>query len=110
MIILDKIDAAPISHDEFSFVFSSWFAVLVDSLNESLNLIENQLNGISNGLIPPSFTTAQINAFAFPANLNDINSYMPNGTIWFDSTIAKLKVQTAIVLGVGATIETITSV
>jgi len=67
--------------------------------------------GLSNkGWTVPQLTTAQITAIANPPDLLDSTQYMPNGTIWFNTSLAKLQVQTAIVLGVGATIETVTSV
>jgi hypothetical protein len=109
-IFLDRIDAAPLADDDFSFSFNSWVSNIVDTLNESLNTIQNQLNGISLGLVAPSLTTDQITALTMPTDLNNINLYRPNGTIWFNTTLSKLQVQTAIVLGTGATVETITSV
>jgi hypothetical protein len=72
MVFLDRIDSAPVSHDEFSFVFSSWFSVLVDTLNESFSTIENNFNNIQ---IQP-LTTAQIVAASVTA---------PDGSIWYSS-------------------------
>lgn len=109
-LFLDRLDAAPLADDDFSFSYNSWVSNIVDTLNESLATIQNQLNGISLGLVAPSLTTAEITALATPSDLNNINLYRPNGTVWFNTTISKLQVQTAIVLGVGATVETITSV
>jgi hypothetical protein len=74
-------------------------------------MFETLRTGLSNaGWTVPQLTTAQITAIATPPNLNDSTQYMPNGTIWFNTDLAKLQVQTAIVLGVGATVETVTSV
>lgn len=109
-VFLDRIDSAPLADDDFSFSYNSWVSNLVDTLNESLNTIQNQINGISLGLVAPSLTTAEITALTMPSDLDNINLYRPNGTIWFNTTLSKLQVQTAIVLGVGATVETITSV
>lgn len=107
---LDKIDAAPLESENFDYPFNTWVANLIDTINEDINDIQAQFNGLGLGVMHPQLTTAEITALANPANLNDINAYMPNGTVWFNTTLAKLQVQTAIVLGVGATIETITSV
>lgn len=65
-----------------------------DQLSQVLQQIIEQMN---NGIQMPQKTTAEIAAYG-----TDIN--VPNGTIWFDTDIAKLKVKTA-----AATIETITS-
>jgi hypothetical protein len=74
-------------------------------------MFETLRAGLSNaGWTVPQLTTAQITAISQPPDLNDSTQYMPNGTIWFNTDLAKLQVQTAIVLGVGATIETVTSV
>lgn len=108
-VFLDRIDAAPLADDDFSFSFNSWVANIVDTFNESLNTIQNQFNGISLGLVAPSLTADEIAALTMPSDLNNINLYRPNGTIWFNTTLSKLQVQTAIVLGTGATVETITS-
>ena len=73
-------------------------------------MFQNIQNALSdNGWTIPQLTTAQINVLINPPDLNDPNFYMPNGTIWFNTDLAKLQFQTSVVLGVGATIETITS-
>lgn len=43
-IFLDRIDAAPILEDDFSFAFRAWCGVLVDSLNEVINDVQNGFN------------------------------------------------------------------
>jgi len=86
--------------------------------NEELqNFFELMFSTLRQGLSDagwtiPQLTTAQITAIATPPTIpNDAyTDYMPNGTIWFNTDLAKLQVQTAVVLTVGATIETITSV
>ena len=105
-VFLERVDSAPVSNNDFSFEMNSWLSIFQETLNEDLNAIETFIN------LPyaPPYTTAEINAFAMPPDLNDPSLYLPNGTIFFDTTIAKLKVQTDVVLGVGATIETIQSV
>lgn len=71
-------------------------------LNLTVNsAIINSPNGntiVTNGIVAPSFTTAQIAAFGADATI-------PNGSMWFNTTLAKLQVKTA-----ASTIETITSV
>ena len=81
-VFLDRIDSAPINNDEFSFDFNSWVSVMIDTLNEDIQLIQNTLNGINDGLIAPSFTTAQIAALALTA---------VNGTMWYDINTNQLK-------------------
>ena len=84
----------------------------IDDLQNFFELMfETLRTGLSNaGFTIPQLTTAQITAISMPTDLNDSTQYMPNGTLWFNTDLAKLQVQTAIVLGVGATIETVTSV
>ena len=43
-IFLDRIDAAPIINSNFDSQFLQWIAVLVDSLNENINDIQNSFN------------------------------------------------------------------
>lgn len=43
-LFLDRIDAAPLNSEKFSFEFNSWVSVLVDSLNENLADIQNTIN------------------------------------------------------------------
>lgn len=108
MISLDRIDSAPVSHDEFSFVFSSWFSVLVDTLNETLLTLENQINGIGDATFATRKTTAEIVA------LIDMNAtpVLPVGSLWIDTTIGKLKfISVAAIPGIANGItETVTSV
>ncbi len=55
-IFLDRIDTYSPAAGEFNFLFSSWIAVLIDTLNETIVTIQNSLN------LPtmPGFTSAQI--------------------------------------------------
>ena len=73
-IFLDRVDSVPLEDDEFSFSFNSWVSVLADTLNESLETIQNTLNGFSDGLIAPSKTAVEITALAGSA---------ADGTIWY---------------------------
>lgn len=81
-IFLDRIDSAPISDSDFDHQFLQWIWVLVDTLNESILKIQDAINGFDDGLVAPSFTTAQITALAVTA---------ANGTMWYDSTTNELK-------------------
>lgn len=81
-LFLDKIDSAPLADDNFSFSFNSWVSNTVDALNETILDIQNQFNGISQGLVPPQLTTAQITVLSVNAT---------NGTIWYDTTTNQLK-------------------
>lgn len=78
-----------------------------DQMFQALNLAVILLNSIAvsaiinntivtNGLVPPSFTTAQITA---------LEPTVPNGTLWFNTDLAKWQGKTA-----SGVIETITSV
>lgn len=65
-----------------------------DQLNQVIQQIVSQMN---NGIQVAQKTTAEITAYGADAGV-------PYGTIWFDTSISKLKVKTA-----AATIQTITS-
>ncbi len=43
-LFLDRIDAAPIINSNFDAQFLQWLWVLVDSLNENINDIQNAFN------------------------------------------------------------------
>ncbi len=78
-IFLERIDSLPtLSNSEFSFEFNSWLAVMIDTLNEALATIQDELNQT----VAPSFTTAQITTLALTA---------PNGSLWYDTTTNQLK-------------------
>lgn len=70
---------------------------VVNLLNMITTTIINQGNVTVNGLNPPSFTTAQINALF-------LLDTVPVGTIWYDSDMDVLKFKGA------AAVQTITSV
>lgn len=96
-IFLDRIDSVPLYDDEFSFNFSSWLSVLVDTLNETIVELQNQLNGLGDTTFIARKTSAEID------NLIDMNNdpVLEVGAMWFDITISKLKVLvTAAVFGV----------
>lgn len=70
-VFLDKIDTAPLQSTDFNFEFYSWISALVDTLNETFTELEGLFN---NGIIFPSYTTAQITALAATA---------VDGTAWY---------------------------
>ncbi len=76
-LFLDRIDAAPIVNSNFDAQFLQWLWVLVDSLNENINDIQNAFNLLT----AMSYTAAQINAMqiAIPSQLN-------NGVLLYDTT------------------------
>jgi len=78
-IFLQRIDAfSPATDAEFSFSYTTWLAVLIDTLNEIIRVIQDALNQTS----APQYTTTQITALAVDA---------PNGTLWYDITTNQLK-------------------
>jgi hypothetical protein len=59
-LFLDKLDAAPLDNDDFSYPFNAWCANNIDSTNEIINDIQNQFNGIGVPYGPTRLTQAQI--------------------------------------------------
>ena len=108
IIFLDKVDAAPLDNDDFSYPFNAWCANTTDALNEDIQDIQDQLNGFSMGTYLTQKTTVQITAL-ISRNAVPI---LPLGTVWFDTTAGKIKVLTTIaVAGVSDGItQTVTSV
>jgi len=87
-VFLQKVDSPPLSDDDFSFDFMSWISILVDTLNESIDEIQSQLNGLGSATFITRKTSAQItNLISMTAN-----PVLPVGSLWFDTTINKLKV------------------
>lgn len=75
-IFLDRIDAAPLLDDDFSFAYKAWVANLVDSLNEVINDIQNALN-----LLQASpYTSTEINDMLIAGDLQD-------GIFLYDTTL-----------------------
>lgn len=56
-IFLDRIDAVPLSSEDFSFQYSSWVSIFVDTLNENLGDIETAFNLLT----APNYSAVQIN-------------------------------------------------
>lgn len=82
-VFLERINAAPILDLDLTFEFLQWLTTLVDSLNTTIEQIQDGLNAVSNnGLIVPSYTTVEIAGFAVDA---------PNGTMWYDTDLDELQ-------------------
>lgn len=79
MVNLVRVDAVPLKADKFSAEFERWLVTLVDSINETIQQIEDSFN---NGITAPSYTTAQITTLALTA---------PNGTFWYDTDTNQIK-------------------
>ncbi|CAB4151313.1 hypothetical protein UFOVP685_12 [uncultured Caudovirales phage] len=74
-IFLDRVDAAPIVNSDFDAQFLQWLWVLVDSLNENINDIQNAFNFLT----AMSYTAAQITALNVAGSLG-------NGVLLYDTT------------------------
>ena len=79
-INLIRVDSAPIRDEDFSPELSRWFPSVVDSVNESFQLLEDTVNTFA----APQYTTVQITAFGLDPNV-------PNGSIFYDTTSNQLK-------------------
>lgn len=90
MLFLDRVDGAPISNDEFSFEFNQWISVLIDALNEIIVDIQDQLNGLGTATYITPLTTVEIMAL-IGMNASPV---LPLGSLWFDTTLGKLRVLT----------------
>ena len=73
-LFLDKIDAAPIQFNDFPFEFNQWLAVLVDTLNEIIGVLQTALNFLT----AQSYTSVEIAA---------MGADLSNGVIIYDSTL-----------------------
>lgn len=71
-IVLDKVDTVPVMNVDFPTIFMQWLAVLVDTLNQDIQNIQDGLNI----LYAPSYTSAEI------ADLT-----LQNGVFLYDSTL-----------------------
>lgn len=70
MTFLDRIDAVPLQDDNFSFEFNSWVSVLVDSLNDTLQNIQDRIN------------QPQFQAFS-QADIVAAAPNVPDGSMWY---------------------------
>lgn len=73
-IFLDRIDSAPIINSDFDAQFLQWIWVLVDSLNETINDIQNAFNLLT----AMSYTDLEIAAMEADGDLVD-------GVLLYDS-------------------------
>ena len=74
-LFLDRIDSAPIMNGDFDPQFLQWLWVLVDSLNEDINDIQNAFNFLT----ATNYTAAQIAAMNAAGQLG-------NGILMYDTT------------------------
>lgn len=80
--VLTRVDTVPFEGNGFTAFFEQWLANLVDSLNEVISQLEDEINRYDNGLIAPQFTTAEITTLALTA---------ANGVMWYDTDTNELK-------------------
>lgn len=59
---LERLSSAPVQQDEFSFAFESWTSVLVDTLNEVIQDLENILFLKQELIAPTVALTAEVGA------------------------------------------------
>ena len=71
VLFLDRIDAAPLDNEDFSYPFNAWCANTVDSLNEVFADVQNQFNGVGIPYGPTRLTQAQIIALNVAGELDD---------------------------------------
>lgn len=74
-LFLDRIDSAPVINGDFDPQFLQWVWVLVDSLNENINDIQNAFNFLT----AMNYTAAEIAAFNGAGLLGD-------GILVYDTT------------------------
>ena len=74
-LFLDRIDSVPIINGDYDPQFFQWLWVLVDSLNENINDIQNAFNFLT----AMSYTAAQIATINGAGLLN-------NGVLLYDTT------------------------
>lgn len=74
-IFIQRVDAVPVQNTDFPFEFDQWLSNLVDSLNTSIEQIQNALNLLT----AQSYTATQLADTSFTDTL-------PNGVILYDST------------------------
>lgn len=74
-IFLDRVDSAPIINSDFDAQFLQWLWVLVDSLNENINDIQNAFNLLT----AMSYTAVEIAA-------KNVAGDLGNGVLLYDTT------------------------
>lgn len=70
-VFFDKIDAAPLQDEDFSFSFNAWTANTVDSLNEIIDDVQGQFNGVGTPYGPTRLTQAEIETLDTDGLLDD---------------------------------------
>jgi len=75
-IFLDTLDSVPLNSEDFDFQFESWLTHLVDDLNTIILQLQDEINGLGNGLIIPPKTNAEIVALEPDA---------ADGTMWYST-------------------------
>jgi len=90
-VFLNRIDAAPLYAEEFSFDFESWVSNFVDGLNFTLSEIQDEINS-KNQL--PQLTQAAIVALGPTAVDGEMwyctNSVPPNVVIKIDGALRQV--------------------
>lgn len=74
-LFLDRVDSAPIINGDFDPQFLQWVWVLVDSLNENINDLENAINLLT----AMNYTAVEIAAMNSAGQLG-------NGILLYDTT------------------------
>ncbi len=75
-LFFNRVDAVPISKNDFPYEFNQWLGILVDTLNEFIGIIQDALNLLK----PQSYTSVQIAQL-----LSD--GALKNGVLLYDSTL-----------------------
>ncbi len=75
-LALDRIDSAPLADSKFDFMFNQWVAVLVDSLNETIQSLQSAVLSINP--ITDVTQTAQINSNYIPLNVAATTITLPD--------------------------------
>lgn len=73
-VFLERIDSAPVFAEELPEDFVFWLTVFIDSINQTIDSIENIFNGQNDGLIAPQKLSAEIATLSLTA---------PDGTMWY---------------------------
>ena len=75
-LFFNRVDSVPISKNDFPYEFNQWLGILVDTLNEFIGDVQDDLNLLT----PQSYTSVQIAQLLSDGALN-------NGVILYDSTL-----------------------
>ena len=74
-LFLDRIDSAPVSDSDFSNLFVQWISVLIDTLNETLQTLQDSINFLE----APNYTATQITTLFGQGDIG-------NGILLYDTT------------------------